>query len=184
MKSITLNRYWQGMGTPNYAPGVYDESLMTIDRMTYLVTNGHATWRPDYDDADRDAEDAESVIKERELLRRVADGDREEWTLPPDETLTFKDASQDQMAAALALLEGRTPNVLLGEGLHLTDNERAILEATGHPVAPKAAPVSEASVYDGMTVAQLREVIKERGLTAAATLKRDDLVTLLKNQGT
>lgn len=57
MKSITLNRYWQGVGTPNYAPGIYDETQMDSERMVYLVNNGHAEWRPDYEDGDRDTAD-------------------------------------------------------------------------------------------------------------------------------
>lgn len=48
-----------------------------------------------------------------------------------------------QLEAAAALLEGRTPGVPLGEGLPLTDDERALLEATGHPVVkPDPKPKS------------------------------------------
>lgn len=52
----------------------------------------------------------------------------------------------EQLEAAQALLEGRTPDVPLGKGIPLTANERVILAATGHPTAdiePVYDPVKE-----------------------------------------
>lgn len=90
----------------------------------YLVENNHAIV---IGDSNLVLTGNNGVVATISLRPQDADGDRDEEDA--------KANSLAQLEAAAALLEGKTPDVPLGE--------RALLEATGHPVAkPDPKPQS------------------------------------------
>lgn len=112
---IQLNENYQSM-TVRLIPGIHE----VPDQLgKYLIDNGYASDAP-----------IEISAPNGEYLMGV------DWSA---ETTSDEKANLlAQFDAAVSLFEGKTPDVPLGEGLSLTDNERSILGATGHPVAPKA----------------------------------------------
>jgi hypothetical protein len=171
MKSITLNRYWQGMGTPMYPPGVYDESTMSVERMTYLVQNGHADWRPD--------SDTPSGIRnpaERAILQKIADGDQSEWTSPPSDGQSFKQARAAQQEDAKTRLRAMDVGAD-GNGDH--DGEDA--ETDDPP--PDAGSASDDADYQTMTKGQLFNIAAAGGLELSDRLSKQAIIDALIAHG-
>jgi hypothetical protein len=169
VKSITLNRYWQGMGTPMYPPGVYDESTMSVERMTYLVQNGHADWRPDSDTPSGIRNPAEHAI-----LQKIADGDQSEWTSPPSDGQSFKQARAAQQEDA----KKRLREMDIG-----ADGDRNSEDDETNDLAPEAEPASDDADYQAMSKGQLLNIATAGGLELSDRLNKQAIIDALIAHG-
>ncbi len=55
------------------------------------------------------------------------------------------------------------------------------VEAAPKAQAPKAAKADDAVDYDSMTVAQLKDLAKDKGITGISAMKKADLIEAIKN---
>jgi large subunit ribosomal protein L21 len=55
------------------------------------------------------------------------------------------------------------------------------VEAAPKAQAPKAAKADDAVYYDSMTVAQLKDLAKDKGITGISAMKKADLIEAIKN---